>query len=180
MSTLLSFRHLIRAHFSMFQFSCRCTRVLLLFGCPIRAHSCLRIHTIVKLQTCTNRHHQARSKTRAWGGQNRKMEFFSLPRAGGPNLEKVDKIYTRGEKFSKKVILTKILEFCRDGGAKAALAPPSLRAWSQGNTTKWLFKSRIPINDAGVRPTRPPRYGSVYVHRDTTLVDIVAHIMVSG
>ena len=36
---------------------------------------------------------------------------------GGPNLEKVDKIYTRGEKFSKKkVILTKILEFCRAGG----------------------------------------------------------------
>ena len=46
---------------------------------------------------------QARSETRAWGGVKiAKWNFFSLPRAGGPNLEKVDKIYTRGEKFSKK------------------------------------------------------------------------------
>ena len=29
--------------------------------------------------------------------------FLSLVRAGGPNLEKVDTIYTRGENFSKKV-----------------------------------------------------------------------------
>ena len=48
---------------------------------------------------------QARSETRAWegGSQNHKMEFFFAAASwGGASLEKVDKIYTRGENFSKK------------------------------------------------------------------------------
>ena len=45
---------------------------------------------------------QARSKTRAWGSQNRKMEKFLLPRARGRGKLLVNKIYVRGEKFSKK------------------------------------------------------------------------------
>ena len=36
------------------------------------------------------------------GGQNHKMDFLAAASWAGPNLEKVDKTYTRGEKFSKK------------------------------------------------------------------------------
>ena len=35
-------------------------------------------------------------------GQNFKMKFFVAGASWGPNLKKVDKIYTLGEKFSKK------------------------------------------------------------------------------
>ena len=52
---------------------------------------------------------QARSETRGWGGPKFQNEIFRPWRElGGPNLEKVDKIYTRGENFSKKGHFDKI------------------------------------------------------------------------
>ena len=46
---------------------------------------------------------QARSETRAWGEpKSQNGIFFFAAASWGANLEKVDKIYTRGEKFSKK------------------------------------------------------------------------------
>ena len=45
---------------------------------------------------------QARSETRRGGGQKIQNDFSFAGASWGPNLEKVDKIYTRGEKFSTK------------------------------------------------------------------------------
>ena len=42
------------------------------------------------------------------GGRNFKMKCFVAGARWGPNLEKVDKIYTRGEEFSKKGHFDKI------------------------------------------------------------------------
>ena len=53
------------------------------------------------------------------GGQNFKMKFLSLARAGGPHLKKVDKIYTRGENFSKKGHFDKIFGILPNWGVHA-------------------------------------------------------------
>ena len=56
------------------------------------------------------------------GAKIAKWIFFSLPLAGGPNFEKVDKIYTRGEKFSKRRSFW--LKYCNFVELGVSMAPP--------------------------------------------------------
>ena len=61
----------------------------------------------------------ARHAVRGGGGQDSKIEFLSLPRAGeGTKREKSGQniyIYSRGKISKKKVILTKLFDFAELG-----------------------------------------------------------------